>query len=363
MSTFVVAVAFIFSFVGTFVFAEEDNDSGSLSSPSAPPTAQDLDQARVRGDQSGRGLGTTLGDLHDKNRKTERSQGPTLLQSSLDSLFNTQSGESSALLLKNSLTLATDPYSTQCDPTSVDGSSACGTASALAAMADLTGVAAGRLAQEKTLAEQAVCRFSQVPMTTCPGTLLSNPFLAVTNSGPQAPPQLLPQIIEGLRLKGYNVHPGTGLITMPDGRQVRVDNPKSLATLPLQSQNTLNRLLEKIKSDIARKLAQVRRAGDNEALRMVRNSEALQIERAVPDGGEMAPDTATRSPRFLRSKVPERESRSSEEFSRLLSGTPIGIARSDIFKMIKKRYERKRQDHFFLGMEFQSKVSRNSDGG
>ncbi len=263
-------------------------------------------------------------------------------------MMNSQAGRASGQMLESSLTLSAQPYSSNCDPDTISGNEACGTGSALAAMAGLMQQSAPNFDLTEQTAWFNACVYS---VMGCNVPTIPNPYTPIVSAFPAVPAPLLGQIIDSLRLRGYTVDPRTGLITLPDGRVVNMNTSKNLGEgLPGDSKEKLKQLLGRMQKDIAKRLSKVnfdsyvKLLGLDQVGKNGQPLAAVQAKSTSDDG---------RYP-IRHNRLPEKQKEKIEltELTKNYGGTPIGIARANIFVMIKKRYGEKASQKVFLISEF-----------
>lgn len=323
-------------------------DPNNPNAPRNQPSQQQLDSAYSTGEASGTAMGTAAASGHDTNRATQNSNFNSLLQSNVNSMMNSQAGQASGQMLSSSLTFAAQPFSSSCDPNTISGNEACGTGSALAAMAGLMNSSSQSFSGPEQTAWFNTCVFSTMG---CNVPTIPNPYTPIVNSFPLAPPPLLGQIIDTLKLKGYQVDPRTGLITLPNGSVVDMNSRKNWGEgLPGDSKEKMKQLLDRAQRDILKRLSKV---NFNSYVKLLGLDQAGKKSSAL--AGEKKQFNDENGPLAVRyNRLPEKEREKTEitELSKSYGGTPIGIARANIFLMVKKRYGEKAAQKVFWLADF-----------
>ena len=343
-------------FLSQIVLAQVPPPAPAPAPPPAP-TPEQKAAAAAAGEANGTAIGNGISTSTQAGLTTQTTAYNSLLNSSVDSMQNSQQGQAGAMMMSGSLATASQSYVGTCDPNTLAGIEACSTGSVLAGMSGEMQTSTGTFQDPIDKAWHNVCQYSSLG---CGSPFVPNPYDPIVKENPPPDPGQYHDLLQEYADKGYNVDPRTGIVTKRDGTTINPNSKPSLREGLGDSYNSLQKLLDNMQKDIAAKLSRIKQNSYWAALGLDSlkdlSKKVVQTVVKATDFAGAKEDRNSRRPHYNRLPEKQKEKIDIAELIKNYNGTPIGVSAANIFKMVKKRYEIKASQKVFLQPELQSLV-------
>ncbi len=280
---------------------------------------------------------------------TQSTNYDTIAQSSLDTMNNSQQGQSTAFLTQAMLAAQGAQYAGQCGSQNY---AACVTAAIMFAMSAQAGQSGNSFNAPIGTSWQNLCNYS-TSTSGCASTP-DNPYTGQNGVIPISKVDLAAnegKIHEALQNAGYNVDLNSGTIKTPDGKTINVNDPSSMQSALGDNYDSMMKQVDKMQKDALAKVNAVKKDKIMTALGLGFEGKFGAMGSGA-GGYDSENQNASLSAARANGKIASRDPAAQVHgLSKNFNGDPIGVAADSIFDMMSRRYQLKTSQKTFIGTE------------